>query len=206
MTLNQQVTDLKERFKAHAAFLALFVLILWGMMVVGSLTPINNWLCIRPRSLFGLHGILTAPLLHKGVAHVAANSIPFFALSWMVLLSGEKRWLQVTAWVWLASGFGVWLIGSGPTLGISGVIFGYTGYLIGRGWYERKPLSILVAVGIAVLSRDGLLGLIFGNKDPEVSWSAHFFGLLGGVVLAWWMHKKKPDPATATAKQLQAEN
>ena len=68
-------------------------------------------------------------------------------------------------------------------MGASGLVFGYFGYLVARGFFERSFMSILIAVAVAVFYG----GLIFGvlSLDGFVSWEGHLFGLIGGVVLAW---------------------
>ena len=67
-------------------------------------------------------------------------------------------------------------------VGASGLVFGYFGYLIVRGWYERRFGSILVAIGVIILYG----GLIVGVLPTQglVSWEAHLFGLIAGVLAA----------------------
>ena len=62
------------------------------------------------------------------------------------------------------------------------MVFGYFGYLVARGWYDRKPRSILTAVAVLVLYG----GLIFGVLPTQgfVSWEAHLFGMIAGVLVA----------------------
>ncbi|HEY0581191.1 MAG TPA: rhomboid family intramembrane serine protease, partial [Chloroflexota bacterium] len=94
---------------------------------------------IRPRRLDALAGILAAPLLHSGWAHLAANSLPFVVLGWLVMLRKVRDFFVVSVVVVVIGGLGVWLIGSANSVhvGASGVIFGYLGYLIARGYFER---------------------------------------------------------------------
>ncbi len=196
MDLTTQVKGLKERFKAQAALMALLVAVLWVLAAANRILPEsmspNQWLGVKPRTLAGLPGIFFSPVLHHSFHHVAGNSISFFILGWMVLLAGERRFVQVTAAVGILSGLGIWLFGAPNTVhvGISGVIFGYIGYLVARGWHERKPASILIALGVGIYHLGTIFGLIFGalNTAPEVSWSGHFFGFLGGILTAWWLH------------------
>ena len=46
----------------------------------------------------------TAPLLHGGWAHLEANTIPVLVLSFLVLASGVKRGVGVTAIIWVSGG------------------------------------------------------------------------------------------------------
>ena len=139
---------------------------------------------IRPRTDEGLLGIFTAPFLHGGWQHLAANTVPFFLLGVIVLLDGWRRWFTVTLWVVLFSGATVWLI-SPPgslTLGASGVVFGWLTYLILRGLYTRAPGQI--ALGVVVFLFYG--GLLWGvvPTDQAVSWQGHLGGAVGGVLAA----------------------
>ena len=120
---------------------------------------------IHPRSGEGLFEVFTAPFLHGGWAHLAANTIPFFVLGVIVLLDGWRQWLTVTLWVVVASGATVWLIApaGSVTLGASGVVFGWLTYLIVRGLYTRAPGQ--VALGVVVLLFYG--GLLLGRAPDR---------------------------------------
>src|SRR5579864_2414874 len=52
---------------------------------------------LRPRRVDGLWGVLTQPGLHRGYGHLLTDEIPFLALGWLILLSGIRVWLLVTA-------------------------------------------------------------------------------------------------------------
>lgn len=140
---------------------------------------------ITAREADGLSGIPLAPFLHFGFDHVASNSVPLLVLGFVTALSGIGRFLAVCAAIVLADGFAVWLI-SPPhsiTAGASGLIFGLFGYLLVRGFVERSPLGVAVAVVIAaVWGTTFLAGAL--PTDSMVSWQAHLFGLLAGAAVA----------------------
>jgi membrane associated rhomboid family serine protease len=69
-------------------------------------------------------------------------------------------------------------------VGASGVCFGLFGYLLARGFYERKFGSVLLSVAIAILFGGTLAGAVPGMAMPGISWEGHLFGLLGGVLVA----------------------
>jgi membrane associated rhomboid family serine protease len=149
---------------------------------------------IRPHQLDGLDGVLFAPLLHANFNHLYGNSVPLLLTGTFVLATGGKRFLGVTAVVALCSGLGVWLTGDphSVVIGASGVIFGYLGFLFVRGIVERSWWGI--GVGL-------LIGLLYGTQlanvlpsDPRLSWQAHLFGLLGGVVAAILFRRRRPGP------------
>jgi len=139
---------------------------------------------IRPGDPQGLWGIVFAPFLHAGFAHLIANTLPFLVLGWLVMLREISDFVVVTIVTMLVSGLGVWLLGAANTihLGASGLIFGYLGYLLLRGYFERSLISILVSVGVGLLYG----GLVWGVLPTQlgVSWQAHLFGFIGGGLAA----------------------
>lgn len=163
-----------------------FVALLWLVEIIdvlmrGSLDQ-NG---IEPRSEQGLWGILWAPLLHGGWAHLEGNSGPLLVLGFLVAVVSTTRWLAVMAWAWLVSGIGVWLVAppNSITLGASGLVFGLLSYLLVAGFLERNPVRILVSVGVFIVYGSVLLGVLPGT--PGVSWQGHLFGAIGGVIAAF---------------------
>jgi membrane associated rhomboid family serine protease len=140
---------------------------------------------IVPRSESGLDGILWAPLLHGGWAHLIANTLPFLIFGFLVLANGIGRFVLVTAIVWLLGGLGVWLVAPDGTvtIGMSGVIFGWLAYLLVRGFFARSGTQILLAVVLFLFWGGILLGVLPGQAD--VSWQGHLCGALAGVLAAW---------------------
>ena len=137
---------------------------------------------IEPRQVDGLDGILWAPLLHAGWAHLIANSLPFLVLGFLVLAGGLGQFIAVTALVWLLGGFLTWLTGYGVTVGASGVIFGWLAFLLFRGFFARSGRQIALAVVLLLLYGGVLWGVLPGT--PGVSWQAHLFGALSGILAA----------------------
>jgi membrane associated rhomboid family serine protease len=163
-----------------------FTALLWGIEAYDQVT--GQWLDadgIVPRSVDGLDGILWAPLLHGGWAHLIANTLPFLIFGFLVMAHGIGRFVAVTAVIWLLGGLGVWLTGAPGTvhIGMSGVIFGWLTYLLVRGFFARSGTQILLAIVLFFLWGGILLGVLPGQ--PGVSWQGHLFGALAGVLAAW---------------------
>jgi membrane associated rhomboid family serine protease len=139
---------------------------------------------IVPRTVIGLRGLLFAPFLHASFAHLIANTLPFLSFGWLVMLRRTSDFLWVSAIVMLISGLGTWLIAPGNTvhIGASGVIFGYLGFLVSCGYFERNLASVLLSVAIGLAYG----GLIWGVLPGQIgiSWQAHLFGFLGGIFAA----------------------
>lgn len=136
--------------------------------------------------------IFLAPFLHDGFGHLIANSVPLAVLAFLGAVRGVSRFLVANFLIMLVGGSLVWLLGRGGSvhLGASELVFGYLAYLLGVGWWERTPVAIMVAL-IALGLYGGVLVGVLPN-DPNVSWEAHLFGFVGGLVAAALLHRSRP--------------
>lgn len=179
--------SLLDTIKAHAVLLLGVLAVMWAVRLLDFLVPFVEFdqFGIRPRSVAGLFGILAAPFLHDGFGHLAANTLPFLVLGGLVLLGGERLFRKVTVWVVLAGGLGVWLFGRSGSVhfGASLLVFGYLGFLLGRGVFERSVPWVLVSMAILILYGGTLHGLLPGREG--VSWLGHLCGFAAGAAAAW---------------------
>ena len=158
-------------------------------MIAGTLVAVLfpksvSRLGIVPRRAAGLPGILTAPFVHAGFAHLAANLPPFVVLGALLLPRGGAHFVAVAAGIALFAGGLLWLFGRQVAhVGMSGVIFGLFGYLLALAWFTRTT-SDLVMAGIAVLFYGGMLAGVKPARNGT-SWEGHLFGLLAGIAIAW---------------------
>ncbi len=139
---------------------------------------------VIPRTLTGLRGILFAPFLHANMQHLIANTIPFLAMGWLVMLRDSRHFLPVTLFAMLGSGLMAWLLGAPGSvhIGASGVVFGYFGFLLLGGWYARSFMSITLSIVVAVLWGGLVLGIAPGQVG--ISWQSHLGGFIAGVLAA----------------------
>jgi membrane associated rhomboid family serine protease len=184
--LKTQVTVVKAELVRRAYLLGGIVAMLWVIELIDQVLwgVVFDSYGIRPRTLPGLRNILFAPFLHHCLGHLLANTMPFLLLGWFVIMRGVGEFLRVSLMAALVSGMAIWLLGASQTihLGLSGIIFGYLGYLLVRGYLDRSPSSAFLAV-LALLLYGGLLwGLLIWQ--PGVSWLGHTFGFLGGGLAA----------------------
>jgi membrane associated rhomboid family serine protease len=140
---------------------------------------------IVSRNLEGMLGIVWAPLLHAGWGHLIANTVPFLVFGFLAMAGGIRQFIGVTAVIWVISGLGVWLLGpdNATTVGASGVIFGWLVFLLARGFFARSVLQIGLAVVLVVIWGGILFGVLPGRDG--ISWQAHLFGALAGLLAAW---------------------
>jgi membrane associated rhomboid family serine protease len=160
---------------------------------------------IVPRSVAHLDGIVFAPFLHASFSHLLGNTIPFVILGFVIALAGARRLLLVSLIAALVSGAGTWLTAPAGTVtvGASGVIFGYATYIISRGLFNRRAVEILV--GVTVLLLFG--GVLIYDLVPHagISWEAHLFGGIGGVLAAAALQRPaRSRPSATGAKSLPA--
>jgi len=141
---------------------------------------------VRPLTMDGLWGIFAAPLLHGGFGHLMANTLPWLFLGF--LTTTRKRldfWVVVLAST-LTAGLGSWIFGGTGTvhIGASGVVFGFLGFLMGRGIWERRFGTIALSVVVTALFGSMLWSMLPVLAEVGISWQAHFFGWIGGLLVA----------------------
>ncbi len=163
-----------------------FTAVLYLSEAVDQLTPLYlDDDGIVPRTVSGLEGILWAPLLHGGWAHLIANTVPFLVFGFLAMAGGIRQWVLVTATIWVLGGLGVWLTGAPgtSTIGASGVIFGWLVFLLARGFFAHSFRQIVLGVALFLIWGSVLLGVLPGT--PQVSWQGHLFGAIAGLLCAW---------------------
>ncbi|TQL67032.1 membrane associated rhomboid family serine protease [Nocardioides albertanoniae] len=173
-----------------------FVALLWVLEATDYISGHQlDTLGIVPRTDAGLLGIVFAPVLHFGWAHLYGNTLPALILSFLVLASGVGRGIVATLIVWVVGGVGVWLMSPAGsiTAGTSMLIFGWLTYLILRGMFSHRVGQIVIGVLIFLAYGSLLLGVLPGQ--PGVSWQGHLYGAIGGALAAWLLH----DPSQKTA-------
>ena len=169
----------------RAAFVVLVMVgAMWFLLLANASGQLLRY-GVSPRRLDELPDILTAPFLHLNYTHLTGNSLPLLLLGFFTALRGLGRFLTVTLVVMVVSGLGVWLTAppASITVGASGVVFGYFGYLVTRAVLDRRPGDAVVAGLVLALYHGILWGVL--PTDRGVSWQGHLFGLLGGVLAAW---------------------
>lgn len=189
---------------------ALFVMVgllavLWLVQIVNSVDgyDIGRDLGIEPRDPASLPDILTSPFMHSSWGHIEANSGPLFIFGFLAAYRGVKKWFGVSLLIIVASGLGVWFTApsNSVTVGASGLLFGYFGYVIVRGLFDRHSIDIVLGLVMALCFAYQFTSLL--PTDERVSWQGHLFGFAGGIIGGWVFRDRRPkavaapDPATA---------
>lgn len=171
------------------------VIVAWAVSLANILLlggGLGRLLGLRPRRIQGLLGIVFTPLLHRDGAHLIANTVPFLALGWLVLiqeaLPNGTGFYAVSVTILLLGGLMTWLLGREAIhIGASGLIFGYIGFLLVSGYAGPTLLTVGIAMAVLVMYGRQLWGMMptflrKGGAGQRVSWEGHLFGFIGGVV------------------------
>ena len=192
-----------------------------AVITVGSLAAVMvivqavNWTMdgrleqfgIAPRSWSGLWGVLFGPFIHGSWAHLWSNLLPLLIMGVLITVGGLRQFFAVTVLVWLVSGLGVWLVAPAYTItvGASGVVFGWLTFLIVRGIWTRTWQHILLGLVLLVLYGSlfwtGIVKIAAADFTGvvTVSWQAHLFGALGGLLAAFLVGRADRQRRAVTA-------
>lgn len=191
------IASLKKSFYTREFFVRMhllsgFVLIIMMLEMVNAYFGHRfNVLGINPSSSNPFPEIFLAPFLHASFSHVILNAGPFLILGWLVSLRGTGKFLLISFFIISGGGLGVWLFGRNAFhIGSSGLVFGYFGFLVSMGFFERQKDSLLISFLVFFLYGGIFIGIL--PSEAKVSWETHLFGLITGILAAWiWAVPKR---------------
>jgi membrane associated rhomboid family serine protease len=189
---------------------ALFVMtgvlvVIWAVQLANFADGYHlvNTYGIRPRDIGSLPDILTAPFLHFNWTHIEGNSGPLFIFGFLAAYRGIAKFAALSVIVVLTSGLAAWFFESPSSVGAgaSGVVFGYFGYIIVRGLFDRHAIDVLIGAVMALCFAYQFAVLL---PKQGIGWQAHIGGLVGGILAGWLLRerraaKRAPKPAKASA-------
>lgn len=143
-----------------------------------------GFLGILPRTVSGLIGIFTAPLIHGDTGHLMSNTLPLLFLGATLYLFYERIATLVFFQCYFLTNLLVWLFGREfYHIGASGVIYALASFLVFMGIFDRHFRSILISA-IVILFYGGLIYGIFPTQ-ANISWESHLFGAIVGLGTAF---------------------
>jgi membrane associated rhomboid family serine protease len=145
---------------------------------------------IRPHDLGRLPDIFTAPFLHVSWAHIEGNSGPLFIFGFLAAYRGVRKFLGVTLVVVITSGLAAWIFENPNSTGVgaSGVVFGYFGYIIVRGIFDRHLIDLMLGLVMALCFAYQFSVLL---PAQGIGWQAHIGGLAGGIAAGWIFRERR---------------
>ena len=177
-----------------------FLAILWIIQLVNVADHyrLTYDYAIRPREAASLPDILVAPFLHFSWTHIEGNSGPLFIFGFLAAYRGVVRFLGLTGLIIVVSGLAAWFTGSPDSYGAgaSGLVFGYLGYILVRGFFDRHGIDIMIGAAMALCFAYQFAVLL---PHANIGWQAHIGGLGAGIVGGWIFRDRR---ASAVAPQI----
>lgn len=196
--LRRRASTLAAGAAGAVMLIVVLVAAMWVIEVADYVLPAEfDAYGIRSWDPQGLGGIFVAPFLHAGFGHLMANSLPLLILGFLAALRGIGRFLLASLIIIVVSGLGVWFASSPSviTVGASGLVFGYFGLVVARGLFDRRVLDVLIGLGVVAAYYSIIWGVLPG--EAGISWQGHLFGLVGGVMAAWVLRRRRQSALPA---------
>lgn len=176
-----------------------FLAVIWIVQIFNAIDnyQLSGNYGIRARDVGSLPDILSAPFLHISWSHIEGNSGPLFIFGFLAAYRGVRKFLAVTILIVLVSGIGAWLTNQSHTVavGASGVVFGYFGYILVRGIFDRHLIDIVLGLVMALCFAYQFSVLL---PTAGIDWQGHAFGFAAGLIGGWVFRDRRPRAAGAT--------
>ena len=91
-----------NNFLESLIFPLIFVAVIWLIAIVELLFELDlYWLGVLPRSLAGVKGIFTSPLIHSGFSHLISNSVPFLVSGTIIMYFYKNVAFKSFGWMYV---------------------------------------------------------------------------------------------------------
>lgn len=146
---------------------------------------------IVPRTIPGIVGIFTAPIIHGNIYHLISNTFPLLFLGTVlyyfyqsiasIVFYRAYFWTNILVWLFAWPGH--------SHIGASGVVYALAFFLIFFGIFYRDFRSLFISVVVFLMYGGIFYGVL--PTDPGVSWESHLAGALVGIATAINLSKKR---------------
>ncbi len=171
----------------------IFVAVLWlvKLIEVQSGLPLVEY-GVMPRTISGFKGVITSPFIHGDLRHLISNSVPLLVLAGGLFYFYSSIAYRVIAGIFLLGGFWLWLGGrESYHIGASGLVYGLTSFLFFSGML-RRDVRLMALSMLVVFLYGGMVWGIF-PLFTGISWEAHLFGALAGMLFSFVYRKEGPQ-------------
>lgn len=162
-----------------------FLVLVWAVFLFEQLLGLDlSRFGLRPRQGAGLLGLITTPLLHGNLAHIASNSIPLFVGGVAMLFLYPNSSLRALPMIYVGSAALAWVFAR-PSLhiGASGLVYGILAFVFVSGILRRDMRSVGVSLMIWFFYGSMLWGVLPAERGT--SWELHASGMVIGVLMAF---------------------
>lgn len=173
---------------------SIFIAILWGVKLYETASDTKlSWYGLYPRTMHGLIGIITSPLLHNDFPHLLSNTLPLLILGSIIYFFYRPIAFQVFFWVYLMTGVWVWAAGRNSYhIGASGLIYGFIAFLFCSGIFRKDSRLLALSLFVVFIYGGTVWGLL--PLRNGISYETHFLGALAGLITAYNFRKEGPPP------------
>ena len=175
----------RANFRLAVKLVLGFVGLLWLAWLASVALGVSPGVfALVPRDPAGLPGIALAPLLHSGLEHLAANTLPLVVLGVTALHLYPRASLRALPFLYFVPGIAVWLLGrDGPHIGASGLVYGLIAFVFVSGWLRGDRRALAASMIVAFLYGSAVWGVL--PLQERVSWESHLAGAIVGVLAAF---------------------
>lgn len=162
-----------------------FIAVMWAVFLFDLLTGLElARFGLRPRDGMGLLGLVTTPLLHAHLGHIASNTLPLFIGGVAILFLYPNSALKALPVMYVGSAAVAWVFAR-PNLhiGASGLVYAMLAFVFVSGILKRDLRSVGVSLMVWFLYGSMVWGVLPVNSSS--SWELHASGAIIGVILAF---------------------
>lgn len=161
------------------------IFLMWLFFAVEFYLGIDlGFMGILPRTVQGLLGVLTAPMVHGNFNHLFSNTIPLLVLGGSLYFFYPKIASRVFLYSYFFTNMLVWIFArSFYHIGASGIVYALASFLILFGFFSRNFKTVVISLVVTIAYG----GLVFGimPMNQGISWESHLMGAVVGGVSAF---------------------
>lgn len=187
---DQDIINLKRAF----LIASLFTLLLWLLKGAEHLSGISlSFLGVQPKTVHGLIGLITAPLVHGSVEHLLTNTPTLIILGTAILYAYPRSCWMVIPIIWIGSEIGVWMTARPAYhFGASILTYGFMFFIFTIGILRKDKKAIALSLLVFFLYGTMIWGIFPHQSD--FSYESHAWGAGIGIICAWMFRKTDPMP------------
>jgi membrane associated rhomboid family serine protease len=151
-----------------------------------------GFLGIKPRSVEGLIGIFTAPMIHGDYLHLLSNTVPLLFLGTILFFFYERIGGIVFFRCYFITNILVWIFSPRMSYHIGGEwIDLWSGCILDLLRTLKQDFISLIVSAFVFFIYGGIFLAGVLPSDPRISWESHLAGALVGLATAFNLAQKR---------------